>query len=103
MTCKDCIHYDACGGFIPSDLDRDVFDYCKKGKTEEIPDIDERCNSFKNKADFAEVKHGEWYLHPDGSGTCSNCNRIQKSVWDFDNIQNYCPNCGAKMDGKEKK
>ena len=59
-NCKDCIHYDVCGGFIPSDLDRDVFDYCKKGKTEEIPDIDERCNSFKNKADFAEVKHGEW-------------------------------------------
>lgn len=53
-----------------------------------------------SKADGEEVKHGEWYLHPDGSGTCSNCNRTQKSVWDMDNQQNYCGNCGAKMDIK---
>lgn len=58
MTCKDCIHYDACGGFIPSDLDSDVFDYCSKGIADEIPDIDERCSNFESKADkvaaFAE-------------------------------------------------
>ena len=22
MTCKDCIHYEACGGFTPTDLDQ---------------------------------------------------------------------------------
>lgn len=55
-TCKDCIHYeDPCEGFIPSDLDSDVFDYFRKGIPEEIPDIDERCGSFKNKSDFVEV------------------------------------------------
>ena len=55
MTCKDCVHYDACGGFTPTDLDQDVFDYCVKGTTDEIPYIDKRCGSFKNKADFVEV------------------------------------------------
>ena len=50
-------------------------------------------------ADAVEVKHGEWNLHPDGSGTCNQCGRTQKAVWDFDNAQEYCGKCGAKMDG----
>ena len=56
-------------------------------------------------ADVQEVKHGKWedeyydeitelYYH-----TCSNCNtEITATCFD-----NYCPNCGAKMDGKENK
>lgn len=50
-------------------------------------------------AEYSEVKHGEWRLHPDGSGTCNQCGRTQKAVWDFDNAQEYCGKCGAKMDG----
>lgn len=50
-------------------------------------------------ADVAEVKHGEWRLHPDGSGTCNQCGRTQIAVWDFDNAQEYCGKCGARMDG----
>lgn len=53
-------------------------------------------------ADVVEVKQGEWKLHPDGSGTCSCCNRTQKSVWDYDNAQNFCGHCGADMRGEEK-
>ena len=49
-----------------------------------------------------EVKHGEWDLHTDGSGTCSLCGRTQKRVWDFDNVQRYCGKCGAIMDGERK-
>ena len=52
-------------------------------------------------ADVVEVKHGEWMLHPDGSGTCSCCNRMQKSVWDYDNAQNFCGHCGADMRGEK--
>ena len=52
-------------------------------------------------ADVVEVKRGEWKLHPDGSGTCSCCNRTQKSVWDYDNAQNFCGHCGADMRGEE--
>lgn len=55
MTCKDCIHYEMCGGFIPSDLDRDVFDYCREGRTDEIPDIEERCTNFKDKSRYIET------------------------------------------------
>lgn len=50
-------------------------------------------------ADVAEVKHGEWKLHKDGSGTCNQCRTTQKNVWDYDNWQNYCGVCGAKMGG----
>ena len=55
MICKDCIHYDMCDGFIPSDLDKDVFDYCREGRTDEIPDIEERCTSFKDKSRYIEL------------------------------------------------
>ena len=50
-------------------------------------------------ADVQVVRHGEWHLHPDGSGTCSLCGRTQKAVWDFDNAQEYCGKCGADMRG----
>lgn len=55
MTCKDCYHYEACGGFLPSDTDKDVWDLCAKGKADEISDIEERCSEFENKADLAKV------------------------------------------------
>lgn len=47
-TCKQCDRYDACGGYTPSDLDDDnVRRYCQIGKNDQIPDVDERCVSFK--------------------------------------------------------
>lgn len=50
-------------------------------------------------ADVAEVKHSGWILHKDGSGTCKQCGFTQRNVWDYDNWQNFCVHCGAKMDG----
>ena len=56
-------------------------------------------------ADVAPVVHGHWIEQEDGNldtyYTCSSCKE------DFDliagtpceNLYNYCPNCGAKMDG----
>ena len=50
-------------------------------------------------ADMVEVRHGEWGF--DGLGwTCSECgeyaltNKAKMQVH-----SNYCPNCGARMDG----
>lgn len=46
------------------------------------------------------VRHGEWVKYPHGSGIyCSECHkrRRYKDIHD-----EYCPNCGAKMDGGEK-
>lgn len=50
-------------------------------------------------ADVVEVVHGEWKFNKDGSGTCNQCGITQKNVWDYDNCQNYCGHCGARMDG----
>ena len=51
--------------------------------------------------DVAPVVHAKWTLNSDGSGKCSNCNFTQYAVWDYDNMQNYCGHCGAKMDKEE--
>ena len=80
--CKSCIHEKTCITANP--------DMVKKTY---------QCEHYLPTADVEEVKHGKWSLHPDGSGTCSNCGRTQKAVWDFDNAQEYCGRCGAKMDG----
>lgn len=46
--------------------------------------------------DAAPVVHGEWIeLHEENGhevGTCSHCRHVRI-------VDNYCPNCGAKMDG----
>lgn len=47
-------------------------------------------------ADIAPVVHGRWFYHTliDGHihAECSECHKIRI-------IDNFCPNCGAKMDG----
>jgi NADH pyrophosphatase NudC (nudix superfamily) len=55
---------------------------------------------FKNKADFVEVKHGEWrnvYMSSPSSfvGTCSECKR--SSDIPPPEQARYCPRCGADM------
>ena len=54
--------------------------------------------------DAVEVVHGYWYEHH-GITICSHCQAMfdtdltmlqVPSTW---NMPNYCPNCGAKMDG----
>ena len=77
MTCKDCLHYEVCGGFTPTDLDADVFDYCRKGNTDEIPDIDERCGSFKPKADVVEVVRCKDCVHRNPN--CYKC--MRDNLW----------------------
>lgn len=73
---------------------------------------------FENKEKFpavnvVEIKHGNWieddWVEYDGHSecihhskaafVCSNCRHAFKKelLW----IRNYCPNCGAKMNGKE--
>lgn len=49
-------------------------------------------------ADVVEVRHGEWQSRykKKYKYRCSLCNG------DSDLCSDYCPNCGAKMDGKRK-
>ena len=55
-------------------------------------------------ADVAPARHGRW-VPADQTGdccyTCSECG-FERDAYLLD-VGNYCPNCGAKMDGKEGK
>jgi len=49
-------------------------------------------------ADVVEVKHGEWISECEPYYECSECHH-----WFYlYQYMNYCPNCGAKMDGERK-
>ena len=62
-------------------------------------------------ADVAEVVYGQWQGEGDGYAdgalvydvwVCSNCGHyIDDGTDDPECLPNYCPNCGAKMDGGE--
>lgn len=47
-------------------------------------------------ADVAPVRHGRWIASHDEFCACSICKYPVYMMWDQ---TNYCPNCGAKMDG----
>lgn len=50
-------------------------------------------------ADVAPVRHGRWLTNSDRPDTliCSMC-KCGFDMWKHD-PHNYCPNCGAKMEG----
>ena len=51
--------------------------------------------------DAIPVVHSMWVFNKGGSGTCQNCHRTTKNVWDYDTWMRYCPDCGAKMDAHQ--
>ena len=58
-------------------------------------------NQFPS-ADVALVRHGRWVSVPHKlARVCSVCNRDEPYKFaDIDtDVYDYCPNCGAKMDG----
>jgi hypothetical protein len=61
------------------------------------------CVKNTSAADVVPVVHGEWipivnYFHgkPDGRYYCSECRRV------VNKHNNFCPDCGARMDGGNK-
>ena len=58
---------------------------------------------YEPAADVAPVVHGEW-ITIDGISRCSECGYIPAYDSAIDDLyySPYCPNCGAKMDGKER-
>ena len=88
-NCKeDCLHYNVCYKKPIHAVDTDL-------------DIMGGCSDFKNKADFQEVKHG-YNIQADTPSLfrCSVCDWSDNDTYTGDTATyNYCPNCGAKMDG----
>lgn len=73
------------------------FCYGKKDFCENT-DLCIECPHFAT-ADVAPVMHGRWEVYFDGKELmCSSC---KATFWDEEQNRgsNYCPNCGAKMDG----
>lgn len=56
-------------------------------------------------ADVVEVKHGKWIERENNYDTYYDCSVCSESFVfidgdPIDNLYQYCPNCGAKMDGE---
>ena len=66
-----------------------------------IEEIDNALN-IAIKALQQELKRGEWerFNHSDGDVMeCTNCGyRDWRDRWLEDEVHNYCPNCGARME-----
>ena len=74
----------------------------------DTPDIDLSGEKFEaailkiQAADVAPVRHGRWEMNSDRPDNiiCTNCD-AGFDVWKYEAKDfNYCPKCGAKMDGE---
>ena len=92
MTCEDCIHNEVC---YRREVCNNIEEHIRKLG----------CMDFIARADVVEVRHGKWLTweeqFPDRKPTKKNnlgvfCNNCHSHA---DNMTDYCPNCGAKMDG----
>ena len=61
------------------------------------------CEMYTPTADVVEVKHSEW---TEGNKMCKNCGEGNPTLYmDEEEVEfkalylEYCPHCGAKMDG----
>ncbi|MGN0800700.1 MAG: hypothetical protein ACI4NU_09770 [Christensenellales bacterium] len=63
-------------------------------------------------ADVAPVRHGRWISLTDCANAGVYCSECKKKVWKEDYApcnrknklrSNYCPNCGARMDGEAER
>ena len=86
-------HCASCNAFSGED--------CKQCKIGHIVDfLENKYLDDAQTADVAEVKHGEWMWETEDRYECSNCG-VEQRVDEVMGLPtyNYCPYCGAKMDG----
>ena len=92
-----------------SDCDKVNTHFCEKmRKQETVVIIDAGCTDktmyhkgFKDGRESVEVVHGRWEkAEYHGFLRCDRCKDVYiPEEWMEDGKWNYCPNCGAKMDG----
>ena len=75
-------------------------DWLQNGQNEYVYDTNAFLQSIDEQStiEAEPVRHGKWIFGGDGIIDCSECNE----AYDCRTYpRHYCPNCGAKMDGKE--
>lgn len=82
-------------------------EFCTHEKHGGVCDLtDDYCNlgpcPYEKLQEFAPVRHGRWIEDHDYL-KCPECSVMVKRDFTFFDIGdwNYCPNCGARMDGAE--
>lgn len=72
----------------------------------EMHDVMEMIDRFPKKKEKTEVVHGEWIIEKSDTCywyACSECGGyIPLNQYKKEWYSDFCPNCGAKMDGKEE-
>ena len=79
-------------------IDKQAFLDCMK-RTDRYFNVKFDIENFPN-ADVAPVRHGRWEEASDGDGiVCPFCRTDFCTIIYDTEYFNYCPNCGAKMNG----
>jgi len=89
--CKEeCLYFEVCNSWH-KELKEEGLIMCEF--------VQHKCKDFKNKADFQELKHGEWeYVCEYKHKKYYRCSVCRHSYSIYENTQ-YCQHCGAKMEG----
>ena len=87
--CEKCIHEEVC-----DQASRRLWGTLRGEKV---------CSDFKGRDKYVEVVHGKWEkAEYNGFLRCDQCKDVYiNEEWLEDGKWNYCPNCGAKMDGDD--
>lgn len=80
-----------------------VKDYCRPRNLMVVAaeDFHRLVEQMLQTIDVPDRKFGEWEAEPNCWYRCSNCGQHYPSIRGYMDY-NYCPNCGAKMEGSEE-
>ena len=93
-------------------IEREVLEHCIREENHNLAGLIQHIREHCPTADVAEVVHGEWVgdinmrlnlptLTVYDDWRCSVCGHYYPERH-ISRLSNYCPNCGAKMDGKDE-
>lgn len=88
-------------------VDADIFirDLTAMKKMYDAVKLDGMIKALKEAPTIDPVKHGKWITkrtwEHDGEYYCEKCGKEAHWTWERDKqiLSDYCPNCGARMDG----
>lgn len=95
--------------FVLTEKGKTMTDYIKRDEAlYEVMRYFGWCAAYENikalpSADVAPVRHGKWNNHKD-EHVCSICKDVVIADWTYDYdelVYDYCPHCGARMDGEK--